>query len=207
MKTQLLVKNLQACLEVAAKKDIRYYLNGVHLDYCNELEMVYVATCGSVLLAIRAPNPGFELSDGEISPSSLIIPREAIATALKGYKANSIQLESLSEGRYMLGNSVIFAPLDGKFPDYSRVIPEKVSGEAGNYDPELYTRAFKAVSVASRKGKVYIVQGGENSSAVVLADSHPEIVCVLMPWKARGLEFVYSGWHKHSTPSNEALAA
>lgn len=207
MKTRLLVKNLRACLEVAPKNEVRYYLNGVHLDYCNDLEMVYVATCGSVLIAIRAPSPGWELSEGETAPASLIIPRQVLADTLKGYKRNFIQLETVQDGRYMLDEQTIFTPIDAKFPDCERVIPAAVSGEAGNYDPDLYARSFKAVSIASNKGKVYIVQGGETSSAVVLADSYPEIVCVLMPWKARGLEFTYHGWHKPSTQPKEAVAA
>jgi DNA polymerase-3 subunit beta len=76
-----------------------------------------------------------------------------------------------------------FTPLSGKFPDYMRVIPDKTSGEVGQFDAE-YIYAFAQVNKAlgaSKSGLVKIDHNGGSAVALVHLSADDNFVGVLAP--------------------------
>lgn len=96
-------KILKAILLAAGKKDIRHYLCGVHINSRH-----IVATDGHRL---HAYSHGQEWQHGDVT-----IPRDAVEMALKA-RTVDIEITDVSVG------AVSYKPLDGRFPDYMRVIP------------------------------------------------------------------------------------
>lgn len=194
MKLNLDTSMLKASLEAAATKDSRFYLNGVCLDFVNESEMVYVGTDGVILFAGFKPIDWLER--GLVAGSQLIIPRETVTNALKGYKGSTLELESLPDGKYRLG-ALLFSAVDGQFPDYERVIPASCSGESGLYHPDFLGRAYKAVAMAEgRPGKqdykVQLTQNGEYAG--VVQGESKVCVGVVMPYRTLKAVAPYAGW-------------
>lgn len=99
-----------------------------------------MGTNGSILFACRTE---YETTDTpQNGPYELIIPADVVKTISK--KAKTVVLESLSDGRYML-ESKVFSAVDGKFPDYRRVIPQECTGETAQFDPVLLASATAAM--------------------------------------------------------------
>lgn len=124
-------KIIKAIILAAAKKDIRYYLNGVLINARH-----IVATDGARMHACKH---GQEWEHGDI-----IIPIDKVELALK-MKTKQIKIEKDSI------NGIPFGTIDGKFPDYSWVIPQNpktTNGEImANINPEFLLDACKAVKL------------------------------------------------------------
>lgn len=117
----------------AAKKDIRYYLNGVMV---RNGEMA--ATNGHMLLLIKSESIK---SDGEYIIDNDTL--KMIVTSHKGIKgANRVEVV---DSMTTTGSSKIhITPVDGKFPDINRVIPQETSGEIAHFNAEYLLACQKA---------------------------------------------------------------
>ena len=103
-----------------AVQDIRYYLNGLLMQVeGNRLDLV--ATDGHRLAFASAT------IDAELPKTEVILPRKTILelSKLLAQPEDDITIELLNnQVRFRLGGSIIVSKvLDGKFPDYTRVIP------------------------------------------------------------------------------------
>lgn len=126
-------KIIKAIILAAAKKDIRFYLNGVLVNATH-----IVATDGCRLHAYKH---GQEWSHGEV-----IIPIDKVELALK---MKTKQIEIFKDHI----NGVSFTPIDGRFPDYMRVIPQNQAPAVGeiiaSVNPEFLLDACKAVKLVT----------------------------------------------------------
>jgi DNA polymerase-3 subunit beta len=173
---------LKALLLVAGNKDIRYYLNGVcveiHARYTR-----YVATDGHRLALIHDAVPA---DDEDQSPAVMIIPRDAIKAvkAIKGRNAVPMSYDAVNpsaECRIEGATPVVFQPIDGKFPDYSRVIPQTTNGEPGAYDWQYMADFDSLTEIAfGCRYSVALHQNGPSSSALVTVPNHA-FLGVIMP--------------------------
>jgi DNA polymerase-3 subunit beta len=184
MMINLRVNELKAAIECAGTKDIRYYLNGVCLDIVNDSEVMIVSTNGSYLFACHADIN--EMTTDFIG--QIIIPIEALKMALKTYdkKAKYIALRSADNNNYYLGSNTVFTPLDGKFPDYQRVIPLVVSGETGQYQPE-YTLAISKAMRLYTSGHYEPMLHHNGDSAAVMTSG--KAICALMPIRKDNVKY------------------
>ena len=204
MELSLRKSDLKAAFICSAVKDIRYYLQGIYLEFspspngaATDGILTFAATDGHILFAGTAPAVFNE--DPQSAPFFMIIPNDAVKTATKT-KNDVVILRSLPDGRYSLGDT-IFAPVDAKFPDFRRVIPEKVSGETGNYDPELLVRGNDALrEYFGSKKRVYRLNNNGTSAGVICGDSRDALV-VVMPIRTEGME--YSGHDIPAIPNVE----
>jgi hypothetical protein len=192
---ELQVNLLNAALQCAGTKDIRHYLNGVLVDVIDATRYNIVSTDGHVLFA----GHGHTDSDNVLLPiGQYLIPSDAIKAALKGYKGANITFDGAGiADKFILGNS-LFELNDGKFPDYMRVIPShdseervKTFNQASTYQPELISRATKAVQIAQNIKHPTLIQYGPMNSGVVVGDSRDSFV-VIMPFRSTG--YTYNGW-------------
>jgi len=181
MKIDIKASTLKAALICAAKKDVRYYLVGVYLEFVRvgDAAMLHVVGTDGHMMFACTDTPIFE--EGEVKPESftMIIPAETVKLATKG-KRDWITLSQVSETEYRLGDN-LFTPIDGRFPDFRRAMPRSVSGEKARYDGALLTRADDALReyTGSKRGVFYLHQNGESAGAM-MADG---AIVVIMPMR------------------------
>jgi DNA polymerase-3 subunit beta len=120
--TQKQMKRLLALVQYAmAQQDIRYYLNGLLLvAKGNELRMV--ATDGHRLAYAAETLPDTP------APIEVILPRKTVLELSRQLADNDDPLEitlTPTQARFSFGSIELVSKLiDGKFPDYERVIPQ-----------------------------------------------------------------------------------
>ncbi len=121
---QKLLKSLLGLVQYAmAQQDIRYYLNGL-LMVIEEGQLKLVATDGH-RLAYASREVGGKKN---LSKQEVILPRKTIIELSKLLQDTddpvAIELSS-AQAKFKFGNVVLVSKLvDGKFPDYGRVIPQ-----------------------------------------------------------------------------------
>ena len=165
---------LKALLICAAKNDIRYYLNGIHFESTPH-GIIAASTDGHRLLCINLPN---EQAEG----IKALIPRALIEAAIKT-KAPTIDvmIEGANVTLSSMGQNVSGSITDGVFPDFRRVIPEKVSGIQGNEFNNEYLVDFDKIGKLINGGKASVLQNS-GSAALVKFDCD-NAIGVLMPFK------------------------
>jgi DNA polymerase-3 subunit beta len=159
MQVSIPAEIIKALLITSPKTDVRFYLNGALLEVRQD-HATMIATDGHMLLAVPLPADAIE---GERIVGDYIIPRtllESVKPAKIGRTVLPLVLE-ISAGVGVQGQSVfsltlkgathgIDKPVDGRFPDWRRVIPAKASGEPVQFDARHI----------SRFGDVYDALGG-----------------------------------------------
>ncbi len=173
------LEHLAAVLNLAAKKDIRYYLNGVQVE-AGESETRCIATDGHVLGATRADAVN---GMGGAPLLSVLIPRDVLEIAVKANKGKGGVNICHTGGKWeivTLCGTYGFTPIDGRFPEWRRVIPSEPSGQIGQFNPELLAMFCKAGKALGTKAPVHIDHNGD-SGALVTLDGCNEFVGVIMP--------------------------
>lgn len=171
MKAILIPKNsLKAMSLLASKQDIRYYLNGVLVESNSEHTRL-VATDGHLLGVFQTS----ETAHND-EAFSIIIPNEIIAKLDK--KDNFLCCE---DGKWNI-DGISFAPVDGKFPDYMRVLPVKpASGETAQFNHEFITRFAKCSKLLN--GTKYPVIAHNGSSSALVDLGLDRFIGVVMPMR------------------------
>lgn len=112
---------LQLVQYAMAQQDIRYYLNGL-LILVEEEKLTLVATDGHRLAHIATT-----LDDGANQRAEVILPRKAVLELVKllGDTEDSVELQiQQNQVRCRFGEvDLVSKVVDGKFPDFTRVIP------------------------------------------------------------------------------------
>lgn len=134
-------KALHSVVHAVASKDVRYYLNGVHLDFNPAYGLNVVATDGH-RLAIENIELDVEIDDA----CQMILTMDMVENLLKllkdwdepielNYTKNSIAV-------YNEGVTLKAKLIDGKFPEYQRAIP-KASEHVAMIHRENFVNAIK----------------------------------------------------------------
>lgn len=191
---------LKAAVPFMAVKDVRFYLCGLHVR-ADRVE----ATNGHVAFVHKIDTPDAGMSD-------TIIPLDVVKAAAKAKLPRGVNAWELSvtgsgpERTCTLSAfgvaSLMFRPIDGVFPDVSRVLPVTVSGEPACFDAD-YLGAVKhaAVTLGITLGNKYgarMAYNGENGPSVALIDDRT--FCLVMPLRdmvAASGELADTSWAKH----------
>lgn len=183
------IGKLRGILLFAAKKDIRYYLSGVYFTRApNGKGIIAVATDGHRLTVIYQ-----EQDISQLAPDfGVILPREELERACKfpvkdkhiGMLDAALIVDGL-KATVKTAITVECAPIDGKYPDYSRVIPPMKNREPSRISINAdYVADYAKLQRALRPGKSYveltISTNGPNSS-IVVEIGESDAVCILMP--------------------------
>jgi DNA polymerase-3 subunit beta len=164
MKITIQQNTLKALVYFAAKKDIRYYLQGVLIEQCASGTYA-VATDGHCIAVAR-------INSEPAEPCQVIIGREHLENANKGNKfaividcPNQAEPGQLRRVTLSSGNGeTAVTEIDGRFPDWRRVIRAEITGERAYYNPDLVTLVNKAgQAYALRKAGYHISQAGNNA--------------------------------------------
>lgn len=195
MQVSIPAEIIKALLITSPKTDVRFYLNGALLEVRQD-HATMIATDGYMLLAVPLPADAIE---GERIVGDYIIPRtllESVKPAKIGRTVLPLALE-ISAGVGVQGQSVfsltlkgathgIDKPVDGRFPDWRRVIPAKASGEPVQFDARLVAR-FGDVYDALGGSKKYcapIIHYNGTDAALVSNLGH-NALGVLMPLREK----------------------
>lgn len=221
----------QAFREVAkfaAKADIRYYLNGVHVEPCKDGGVFLVATDGCCLLAMHEPTGELTgTDDGAIFPVT-----DEIIAAIKLTKAErkeGVPIDTsvvCHDGILRVMKNAIQAYLypgecvvPGKFPDWRRLMPDAESLQPGRVhavNPELIGR-FKHLKRTSFSDGIRVYSSGSQYGAMfVQMVGRDDVIGVVMPIrddatvdgckKAMGMFTAIRAEHDKAKAEAEALA-
>ena len=166
-------------------KDIRYYLNGMLMQH-NGQETRLVATDGSRLHACIVKH-----KDAELLPEVIeaIIPDSLVKTILKakarcrGTWGIQITIDGTRiQADLFDGTSASATAIDGKFPDYQRVIPTEFSGVVAQYNPEYLVDAELGAQAWLESGKATpcFCHNGDSAGGIALDG----FVAIVMPRRA-----------------------
>lgn len=190
---------IAAASVIQAHKDVRYYLNGILIEKGPDNHPIIVATDGHRLVAAIDEN-GLCSDD---TPEQVIIGFgvETLRAAKLAKNLDScIRIESAqTENDIDLTDTLVVnigqsqfcdaKIIDGKFPEWRRVIANREGMSAGWFDVS-YVADFEKVSRflnADRRGSVNGItmrSDDENTSATIYFDHAPYAVGMLMPFKS-----------------------
>lgn len=153
MQFSITQKDLKAVSLAMATKDIRYYLMGVNLEH-NGKQTRLIATDGHRLHAIINDHEGATLCE----PVSFIMPLDMVkkclaAKAPRQDKEPTIWItydQGKIEARLPDGALITQFAVDGRFPDYARIIPRSESitaPEAAHFNPDYVSDAIKGYAL------------------------------------------------------------
>lgn len=177
---QVNLKTLQALAKhIAPKNEIRYYLVGVLLEV-TDAGRFYVSTDGHKLVVIR------EAKQEADENGQWIIPRDVIL-GIKLSKRPVIDVCEFSQenGKASLtycGTETRFGLVDGKFPDWRRVVPTNVSGEVAQFNPDYLVAVRDCAAATIGIGKcsgLYLAHNG--NSAGLYQSGDVNFIGVIMP--------------------------
>jgi DNA polymerase-3 subunit beta len=175
---------LKAAVLFTSKEETRFYLKGVSIQ-ATPATVKVASTDGHRLFVARV------CQEENTDTFSIIIPTDTIATATKGVKYGYLDLSKLSDTQWRLGDT-IFTPIDGSFPEYSRVVPTGVSGEAAQYNPEYVASLGKANKLLGGTAENTTIGYNGDKPALVTGSGFKahNALAVLMP-----LRFAAEDWN------------
>ena len=187
MKFSIQRKSIRAMLHLAAKKDIRYYLQGVNVVRDNRGTYLE-ATDGHVL--------GRLLIDGIRSDTKLnvVLPTEALLK-LKGTKKQGdewlhFDVNGLSVECIDSQSTTRFSAHDARFPDTDRVIPLVFKDEdvkPATFNPDLLVRFVDVSEDLYGKRQIpHVLQRGTQSAIVSFPKFDDSFIGVIMPLREDG---------------------
>ena len=125
------------------------------------------------------------------APKKYIIPASLVSTickskAARGNKKPDVTL-TFNDGKVAAelpdGTEAVAKLIDGKYPDYNRVIPHTLSGDAAQYNPQYVLDAHNSIAdyLGVKDHKISLSMNGQNGCAVMACDG---FAALIMPWRA-----------------------
>ena len=152
-----------------AQQDVRYYLNGLLLETGGKI-LRAVATDGHRLALCEA-----ELESGELPEQQVIVPRKGVLELqrlMSGEGQLAIELGTNHVRIQLDGIRFTSKLIDGRFPEYDRVIPQDTSN-AMSADRSTFRSALQRTAILSNekyRGIRLIIRNGN----MVLQAHNPE---------------------------------
>lgn len=183
--------------QAMAKKDVRYYLNGLNIKKIGP-QCRIAGTNGHVLLMAGVDCGGVESGGSDFE---FTVPRSLVENKAKG-KSVTITWDppkSATEGAGTvtvtdLGISASAPAIDGRYPDVSRVVPAECSGVTAQFQGDVLLVLDKASRAMGKKGFFTLHHNGQNGAIVRIGD----VYGVAMPLRDSECESPLSipGWAK-----------
>lgn len=174
---------LRAALICVSTSETRYYLNGVSLEPAHDGARL-VSTDGHLLFAAAIKTEGAVFD-------KMILPRDALVKALKGYKPAWLTLTKA--GDVWTVGDVVFRPVDGAFPDWTRIVPRVLPSDPvpSLFNPQYVLDMDKIAAHLDGKGSEARIYGNGEDPAIVSFGTRCDCFAVLMPKRYHGTERGY----------------
>lgn len=143
---------LRAVAHFRGIKDIRPYLNGVHIEADHE-HTIIVATNGTSLAAYHD-----HVANDVACPVRFQIPADIVALLVKGKSSASnlhLEKDELASPTWHVATQygrLGFTPDHDAYPDWRRVFPEETNGQPCIMNPEITMAIWKAGAELGIKG-------------------------------------------------------
>ena len=173
---------IRAAAIVAAEKDIRSYLNGVHIEYKPGEDHVWiVGTDGGAMFVAR------QIVDRQTDPVELLIPTKEA----RKIKSKLVYHDSGDVVTWQIGSenhSLYSKPEPGRYPDWRRVVPDSVDNTQASIRMDYMVKAQKVITELCGKtsGDYVDIRGGnidDRTPAIVMGLSS-NCLMLIMPYKA-----------------------
>ena len=183
MKIQIDFDILKGLNVLSAKKDVRYYMMGVNVE---------ITPNGAYFVATDGHKMGIWHDDKITSPETIqhVIPSTLIdqvsKVITKATNSIDIELQPLIEINYI--NNVFKAPaIDGKYPDFRRVIPETINNEIAQFDPEFLMQFKKCACILNsvKNPDIAIGHNGTGNGGSVVDIQNGKFLGVIMPYRSK----------------------
>lgn len=181
------VNALRAARTHAAEKDVRYYLQGVHFDL--EAGRI-VATDGHRAFICAGPVvPG---------AGTFIMSNTLVDSVLKAvgkrplYDTVAVALGDIGAPRGITvsaaGATFNAKEVEGAFPDWRRIVPQSVSGETAQFNPEYLTDAREALATYQgfKADKAAFKVSHNGSSPSICTSNCDDALVIVMPLRDMG---------------------
>lgn len=190
--------HLQRLLPFMAVHDIRYYLNGICVEKAEGGGVYLVACDGHTMCVIHDATGTLEGADNmifRVGPGLASAAKTASKKMHKNLKYRmlvmgqrvKIAIDFTAEGDAELFVQAGRSYVEGKFPDWRKVVPDFAKlkrGCCGSDDMNaLYLARLMKVSDDRRFQGVSLWQEGENKPVVARMQKAPEMIVVLMPMR------------------------
>jgi DNA polymerase III sliding clamp (beta) subunit (PCNA family) len=153
----------------AAKSDVRYYLNGVLVDASAE-GVFLVGTDGHAIAVARI--------DATPHPARQYIIAGEVADLIAKNKRKPIEFD-IDAMRF---DNISAVEVDGKYPDWRRVIQYKPSDAIAFFDPKFHARVDAAARMLKGKNAFpTLICPGGNSVGYAQLDADGEVGAWVMP--------------------------
>jgi DNA polymerase III sliding clamp (beta) subunit (PCNA family) len=173
---------LRAALICTSTEETRYYLQGVSIEP-NPRDLRVVSTDGHRLFCARVA--------GTTVPEKFLIPKDALARALKGYKHSHLYITR--EGNLWRAGDDVFLPIDGAFPDsWPRIIPQDPPNTltAAQFNPANLVDMKKIAEALNGKRSVASVYADGENPALVTFGAREDCLAVVMPMRNKGFNLL-----------------
>ena len=169
---QILTSHLKAVLLAAGKKDMRYYLNGVHVNKHH-----LIATDGYRMHIV--------CHGGDWPHDPVTIPRGVCELAIKG-KTTTLEITSTTIG------PISYQPTGGTYPDYTRVMAGRMALSTGIEQGDLHT-CIDPEYLKDADAAIKLVIGGKGGNSLARIGgswvwSNPTLQVVVMPFRTQATE-------------------
>lgn len=171
---------LRAALICVSTEETRYYLNGISFEP-NAQNARIVSTDGHRLFVAK-------IDKGEGTLEKFILPHDAAIQALNKYKPELITIER--DGNTWSIGSALFKPVDGTFPDWTRIFPKEIPSVpvAAAYNPKYLADMDKMASHLNGRNSHAIVYSNGNNPALVTFGERTDCMAVIMPKRIEALD-------------------
>lgn len=180
---------LKAALTHAAKNDVRFYLNGVCMDL--DAGRIVASDGHRLFVAFGPKDPG---------KGQVILPRDLVASVCKLAGKRGMQVTVTLAGSGSEATATLALPtgasfgetlIDGRFPDWQRVMPAEMSGQPGQYNPDYLAAAADALVIhgaAAKPEGIRIAHNGADKACIVYAPGQSDnfAFVVVMPLRDNG---------------------
>ena len=195
LKVTLNIRALRATLVAVSTEETRYYLNGINLEFTPD-GVVMAATDGHRMIVLRQP---YGEHAATAAHASVIVPRDLVVKL-------KIKLKTLDETTLTIGDdgkltfehageSFGGARVDGTFPDYRRVVPQDLTGEAAQYNPIYladFAKARKELGGDRTTSPVVRYNGGSPAVVDFAYETGFDAFGVLMPLRTTDRTLYYT---------------
>jgi len=180
------ISTLKAATFCAARNDARYYLRGVYIEILPDDNRVDItSTDGQVLSHFSETLEYCSLKE----PVSVIVPLETVQAVLKMQKKGFVSLSCSYSDSWQLG-AITFQPVEGKYPDYRRIIlnfDDVAKGNHGGlqFNPESLLKCHKAIRAFTGERYSDGILTEYDETKALIHDRTSNAVCVCMSMRVK----------------------
>ena len=172
-------KYLKALTYTMASKDVRYYLLGVGID-ATEGATFWLATDGHRIGVYH----GAPSEDGY---GACILPRAFVLSVLKMgdrfTKTHQFRVDPTAQTVTHVASGLTDKLIDGRYPDWRRVMPAELSGETAQFNPEYLGDLAKTAGALGYKPNSVRARYNGESAALFTVDTEVDFIHLIMPMK------------------------